>query len=139
MLLVGQKFVWVFHRCLWKNLNKLFGQPNTMSYLRMHDVLYVYIIQYIKAHIKKYIHKYIQYMLYQTVFVSWSCNDNPWISAVYNNKDLFLAPITCHSLVASTSIPCLSHSGTLDKQTTLTWDILILGQRDERNDRNPQD
>ena len=24
-----KKFVWVFHKLLWKNLNKLFGETNT--------------------------------------------------------------------------------------------------------------
>ena len=75
-------------------------------------------------------------MLYQIALLVYAAiTNNPTISALYSNKDLFLAPITYPSWVGSTSTPHLLHSGTLDKGTTPIWGILIFRQREKRNDR----
>lgn len=86
-----------------------------------------------------YIINYMLYAIYNTIFkgtykgyipiylicpvlgtfASFCCNKkkNPEISTIYNNKDLFLAPITCPSQIGCTSTLHLLHSGTQDKGT----------------------
>ena len=38
---LAKKFVWVFHIILWKNLSKLFGQPNTACYSSVLDERFI--------------------------------------------------------------------------------------------------